>query len=236
MTLILKPNFKFPAKDMKEFLALVSIGFPAIAAWFDAEEMRFHSGVAPGEQFHTDIGTGFENLAIGGMHESGGVAIGFEKRKKIGFVKTCDAAKRSDGRAHLPAFQCAEKTDGYAGSTSDLCERKIALKAQATKTLAGRLARVGGNNGKPLLLQNVNNGGGIQSAGAAKKDRSLQETNVGFGVETVAALGTLRSDEAKSFPGTQSGRRDAEASSDFRDAQKALVWQRFRYGGQILSA
>ena len=46
--LAVQPDFKIAAEDVQEFLALVRIGFAAATAWFDAEEMRFHRGIAPG--------------------------------------------------------------------------------------------------------------------------------------------------------------------------------------------
>ena len=201
--LILQPDFEVAAKDMEELLAFMGVRFAAATAGFDAEEMRFHGGVAPSEQLHADVGAGFENLAIGGVDQGRSIAVGFEKRKKVGFVETRDAAERGDGRAHLAAFERAEKTDGDAGSAGDLREGKTALQAQAAKALAGRLACIGRSHREALFFQDVNNRGRIQSTRAAKEDRALQEANVRFGEEPVAAFGALRGDEAERLPGSQ---------------------------------
>jgi len=228
MALMLEPDFKFAAEDVKEFFAFVRIGFAAAAAGFDAKEMRLHGGVAPGEQLHADFGICFENFAFRGANERGGVAVGVEKRDDVGFVEAGNAAKCGDGRMHLAALERAEETNGNVSGAGDLREREAALNAQTTKMLAGRLARFGGNDGDTLFFQDVNDGCGIEAAGAAQKNGALQKAYIGFGVEAITALRALGSDEAERFPGTQRGGRNAEAARDFGDAQKSAMGQRFR--------
>ena len=69
MTLGVQPDLEFAAQDVEEFFALVRVGFAAATAGFDAEEMRFHGGVAPGEKLHADVGAGFQDFALRGTDE-----------------------------------------------------------------------------------------------------------------------------------------------------------------------
>src|SRR5208283_1444910 len=64
MFLLVQPDFEFTAQDVEKLLALMSVGFAAAPAGFDAEEVRLHGGVAPGEEFHADAGRGFEDFAV----------------------------------------------------------------------------------------------------------------------------------------------------------------------------
>jgi hypothetical protein len=52
-----------------------------------------------------------------------------------------------------------------------------------------------------LAFQNMNDGGGIQAFGAAQKNGALQQADVRLGVQTVAALRTVRRNKAERFPG-----------------------------------
>ena len=223
-----QPNFKFTAHDVEKFFTFMGIGFTTAAAGFDAEKMRLHGGIAPGEKLHADVGTGFEDLALRGPNEVLGVTVCFEQRDYIGFVKTGNAAERGDGRAHLSAFEGAEKTDGDAGGPSNLREREAALGAQTAEALAGKLSSIGWRGNDALFFEDVNDSGGIKSTRSAKKQSALQEAHIGFGIHAVAALGALRRDQAKSFPGAQRGRRDAQAAGHLGDAQETLRRQRFR--------
>ena len=92
MTLIVEPNLKFSAHDVQKFLAFMGIRFAASPAGLDAKEMRFHGGVAPGEELHADFGAGFENFALGRTDQDGSIAVGFEEGDDVGFVETSDAA------------------------------------------------------------------------------------------------------------------------------------------------
>lgn len=127
MTLVVQPDFEFAAQDVKKFFALVCVGFAAATAGFDAEEMRFHGGVAPGEKLHADVGTGFEDFALGSANERLGVSIGFEHGKDIGFIETRDALESRDRRAHLATFESAEKTDRDFGGARHLSQGEAAL-------------------------------------------------------------------------------------------------------------
>ena len=129
MPLMLEPNFEFAAKNVEEFFAFMGVRFTAAAARFDTEEVRLHDGVAPGEKLHAHFGIAFEDFAFGGTDESGGIAVGVEKRGEVGFVEARDAAQRGDGGTHLAAFQSAEEPDGDTSSAGDLRERKAAFKA-----------------------------------------------------------------------------------------------------------
>src|SRR6267143_2199437 len=99
---------------MQKFFALVRIGFAAATARFDAEEMRFHRRIAPGEQFHANIRGSFQDFSLVGPDEPRIFTGGFEKRKDVRVIKAGDATERGDRRAHLAAFESAEKSHGYA--------------------------------------------------------------------------------------------------------------------------
>ena len=157
----MQPYFEFAAQDVQKFFALVRVGFAAGATGLDAEEMRFHGGVAPGEKFHADLGTGFEDLALGRANKVLSVTVGFKHGEDIGFVKTRDALKCGDRGTHLAALEGAEKTYGNFCSASDLGERQAALDAQTAEALAGRLERIGGSGDDTLFFEDVYNRGGI---------------------------------------------------------------------------
>lgn len=235
MALILEPDLKFTAQDVEKFLAFMSIRFTAAPAGFDAKKVRFHGGVAPGKEFHADLGTGFEDLALGGTNEGLDVPIRLKHRKDIGLVETCDALESSDRRAHLAAFESTQEANRHTGGTSDLREREAALEAHAAEGATGSLASIGGSSDGSLLLQNVHNRGGIQAAGAAEKHRALEQANVRFGVHAVAACSAFWADQTQGFPRAQGRRRDPQAVGDLRNAQEALARERFRYRRQILS-
>src|ERR1700747_1387320 len=204
-----QPNFKFAAEDVQKFLAFVGIGFAAAAARLDTKQMRLHGGVAPGEKFHAHAFGGFEDFAFSGLDQFGIVLCRFEEGKNIGAIVARDAAQRADGSAHLAAFESAEKTNGNAGGASNLREEKITALAQTAKTEPRRSGIFGGRNNS-LFLEDVNDRGGIQSAGSAKEDGAFQQAYVRFAVKTVTAARALRRDEAERFPGAQRGGRNTD--------------------------
>src|SRR5581483_7325188 len=115
MFVVVQPDFKFAAQDVEKFFAFVGIGLAAAAARLDAEEMRLHRGVAPGEEFHAHAFGGFENLTLRGMDDAGVFLGGLEERKDVGAVVAGDAAKRGDGGTHLAALERTEESYGEAG-------------------------------------------------------------------------------------------------------------------------
>src|SRR4029077_3740102 len=151
-------------------------------------------------------------------HQPRIISGSFEKRENVGAIEARDAAQRGDRGAHLPALESAEKTDGDAGRAGYLRQREPAAgpqPAEASPRKEPAFRRRGDNS---LALQHVNNSGGIESTGPAQKNRALHEANIRFGKEAVAALGALRRDQTKSFPGTQRGGRNAHAAGHFADA------------------
>jgi hypothetical protein len=236
MALIVEPDLKFTAEDVEKLLALMGIRFPAAAAGLDAEKMRFHGSIAPGEELHADIGAGFKDFALGRANERLSISVGFKHGQDIRFVEAGDALKGGNRGAHLTAFEGAEKADGNFGSASDGCQRKAALHAQTAEALAGRPASIGWGRDDSLFLEDMYNRGRIEAASAAKEESTLEETDVRFGVHAVVAGGALGSDEPERFPGAQSRGRNAETAGNLRDAEEALGRQRFRCCGQILSA
>src|SRR6266478_3403691 len=215
-----QPDFKRATQDVEKFLAFVRVGFAAAPAGLDAEKMRLHGGVAPSQEFHAHASVGFQNFSLLGTHQAGVFSGGFEERKNIGAIETRDAPKSSDRRAHLAAFERAEKTDGDSSSASHLREGKSAARAQAAKALAGKRGGFSRESDGALPLQHVHNGGGVEAAGAAQKQRALQQPHIGFGIQAIAALGALRSNQAELFPGAQGGGRNLHATRDFADAQQ----------------
>ena len=129
--------------------------------------MGLHGGIAPGEKLHAHLGTGFEDLALGGANKVLSVAVGFKHREDIGFIKTRDALKCGDRRTHLAALQGTEKTDGNFCGASDLSERQPTFDTQAAEALAGRLQSSGGSGDDTLFFEDVHNRGGIEAASAA---------------------------------------------------------------------
>ena len=72
---IVQPDFKLTAQDMQKFFAFVSVGLATASTGLDAEKMRFHGGVAPGEELHADVRTRFEDLALGWTDERLRIAV-----------------------------------------------------------------------------------------------------------------------------------------------------------------
>src|SRR5256885_6014683 len=225
---VANPDFKSAANDVKEFFAFVRVGLAAAAAGLDAKEMRLHGFIAPGKKFHANALCGFEDAAFGRRNEAGIFPGVVEKREKVRAVIARDARKRCDGGAHLAPFERAEKTDRDTGGTRDLHEREAAFLAEAAKSLAGRKNALRGNGDDALAFQNVHDGGGIQSAGAAKENGALQYAYVFHCVKAIFAARALRNDEAERLPCAQSGGRNADAASDFADPQKRLRVDSFR--------
>src|SRR4029077_16029925 len=87
-----------------------------------------------------------------------------------------------------------------------------------------------------LAFQYVDDGRGIQSACATQEYCALQQSHIGLGVHTVAALRALRRDEAQLFPGAKSGRGNPDAARHLADAQQAVSRSNCRWLGEILSA
>ena len=201
-----QPDFEFAAQDVQELFAFVSVRIAAAAVWFHAEEMRLHGGVAPSQEFHANARGGLQNFSLLGAHQARILSRSFEKGKDIRAIKAGDAAEGGYRRAHLAAFQGAEETDGDASGLGDLQEREAAASAKAAEALARkRGGRFGWSWDDSLAFQNVNDGGGVQAASAAKKKSALQEANIEFGVDAIAAGGALGNDKAESLPGAKRG-------------------------------
>src|SRR5271167_4362428 len=111
MFFAVQPNFKFTAKNMQELLAFVRIRFAAAAAGLNTKKMWFHGRLPPSQELHADPGSGFENFSLVWPHEPRIFRRSFKKRKDIRSIETRNAAQRGNGRAHLPPFERAQKTD-----------------------------------------------------------------------------------------------------------------------------
>src|SRR5882762_5583569 len=231
MLLRVEPDLKISAKDVQEFLAFVRVGCAAAAAGFDAKKMRLHRRVPPGKQLHAHAGRGLQDFSLIWAHEARIITGGFEEGKNIGAVEAGDAAQRGNRGAHLAALQGAEETDRDASGASHLSEREAAAGPQAAETLPGKKRTFRWSRDDPLALEHVDDGGGIEAAGPAQENRTLQQAHIGFVKKAVAAPRALRRDKAQGFPGAQSGGRNAHAARHFADAQRARRLARRRYVG-----
>src|SRR5438132_12966916 len=201
MLLGVEPDLKISAQDVQEFLSFVRVGFAAAATGFDAEKMRFHRRVSPGKKFHAHVRRGLQDFSLIRAHQARIIAGGFEEGKNVCAVEARDAPQRGDRRTHLAARERAEKSDRHAGGASDLGQRKTAARTQASETLPGMKRILRRSSDNSLALQYVDDGSRIEAAGAAQKNRALQQAHIGFGEETVTAPCALRRDEAQGFPG-----------------------------------
>src|SRR5271157_2831432 len=62
--LIVQPDLEFTAQNVEKLLPLMSVRFAAAPSRFDAEQVRLHRGVAPGQEFHADTRRSFEDFAV----------------------------------------------------------------------------------------------------------------------------------------------------------------------------
>src|SRR5437588_387160 len=138
MLLGVEPDLKISAQDVQEFLSFVRVGFAAAATGLDAEKMRFHRRVSPSKKFHAHVRRGLQDFSLIRAHQARIIAGSFEEGKNVRAVKARDAAQRGDRRAHLPALESAEKTNGDAGGASHLSQRKAAPRSQAPAVLLRR--------------------------------------------------------------------------------------------------
>src|SRR6266446_5289263 len=189
-----QPDFKITTKDVQEFFALVRIGFAAAAAGFDAEEMRFHRCIAPGQQFHADIRRSLQDFSLRWANEPGMFPGSFEKREDVGAIEAGNAAERGNRGAHLAPLEAAEKSYRYAGGSRDLREGESPARSQAPEALTGMRLRFPNSGDDALAFQYMNDGGRIEAASAAEKNRTLEQAYIGFGVEAIAALRPQRRD------------------------------------------
>src|SRR5260370_37304861 len=88
---LIQADFEFTAQHVEEFLALMGIRFAAATAGLDAEKMRFHGGVAPGEQLHANAGRSFQDFALPRADMALSVAVRFKQREEIDFLQTGNA-------------------------------------------------------------------------------------------------------------------------------------------------
>src|SRR3989441_11354388 len=149
--------------------------------------MRFHRGIAPGEQFSADVRCGLQNFALRWPNERGMLPGGLEKREDVGAIEAGDAAKRGDRGAHLAALEAAEKPHGHAGGSRYLREGESPPRSQAPETLTGMRLRFPNSGNNALAFQHMNDGGRIDAASAAEQKRAPEEAHGGFGIEGVAA-------------------------------------------------
>lgn len=221
MFLAVQPNLKFTTKDVQELFAFVRVGFTTAAARFDTKKMRFHRGLAPGQKLHAHSGSRFQDFSLAWPHEARVFCRRFKEREDVRAIETGDAAERGNRRAHLPAFERAEKAYGNFGGPRHLRKGQPTPRAQPPKTLAGKRNALRRRRNDTLAFQYVHDRRWIQSACAPQKNGALQQTNVGLSVKPVAAFRTLRRNKAHRFPGSQGRRGNAHTPRHFTDAQQA---------------
>src|SRR6185437_7297922 len=78
-------DFEFAAQHVEKLFAFVGIRVAAAGAGGDAEQVRFHDGVAPGQQFHAHARAGFQNLTPFRAHEMSVGLAGVEEVQNVGF-------------------------------------------------------------------------------------------------------------------------------------------------------
>src|SRR6266404_6925554 len=120
MLVIAEPDFKSAAEDVQELLAFVYVGFAAPAAPFDAKEVGLHDRVAPGEQLHAHAIFGLQNFSMRRPDQPAVLTGSLEQRQNICAIETRDAPQGGNGRAHLAAFESAEKAAGGSRRASHL--------------------------------------------------------------------------------------------------------------------
>src|SRR5260370_13123381 len=69
--LAVQSDLQLAAQHEEELLAFVGVGLATAGPGRDAEQVRLHYFVAPGEQLHAHSGTGFAPLSSGRSHQSG---------------------------------------------------------------------------------------------------------------------------------------------------------------------
>ena len=158
MLVVAEPDFKSAAEDVEEFLAIVYVGFPAPAAPFDAKEVGLHDRVAASEQLHAHAIFCLQYFSMRRSHQAAILAGSVEQRQNICAIETRDASQGGNGRAHLAAFESAEKADGDSCRASHLRERKSAPRAQAAKALPRERCGLRGRRDGTLPLEHVNDG------------------------------------------------------------------------------
>jgi len=202
------------------FFQRCGVGFSTAAASLDAKQVRLHGGAPPGQQFHANPGTGFENLALLAADDAGVFFGCFKKRENVGAVEARHPAQCGDRGTHLSALQRAEKSDGHSGGARHLRQRQSTASAQSAEALPGVRSSFVGRGYHSLPLQFVHDGRGIQTARAAQKDGALQQANVRLGIHAVATGGALRRDQPQNFPGAKRRRRDPYTAGNFANTQR----------------
>src|SRR5712692_4627371 len=160
--LVVESDLQFAAQHEEELLAFVCVGLATASLGRDAEQVRLHYFVTPGEQLHAHAGTGFEHLALGRTHQSGIRFRRIEKIKDVGAVVACQSAQGADGGAHLRAFERTEEANRNSRPGGDFGETDAALSAQPAQSRANRSGAVaGGWLDDALALERLHDSGGV---------------------------------------------------------------------------
>ena len=111
MFLAVQPDFKFAAKNVQKFFSFVRIRFAAASAGSDAEKMRLHGGLTPGQQFHAHAGCDLQYFPLGRPDQPRIFCRGFKERKDVRAVKARNAPEGGNGATHLATLEGAEEAD-----------------------------------------------------------------------------------------------------------------------------
>src|SRR5262252_8531286 len=158
---LIQPDFEMAAQNVKKFLAFVRVRLAAVAARLDAEKMRFHGSVAPGEQFHANAFGGFEDFAFSRFHHARVLFCRLEEGKNIGPVIARDTAQSGDRCPHLSAFKRAQKADRNVGGFCNLGQRESAPLAKAAEARTGRDRIFRRDRNDTLPFKDMNDSRGI---------------------------------------------------------------------------
>src|SRR3954447_8135843 len=229
-------DFQIATEHVDELFSIMCVGVAAASVWSDAEQVRLHDCVAPGQQFHAYATTCFENLAFFGTNTAAAYVFGVEEIQDIGFVKAGELAQSAHRAGHLRAFHGTEKSDGYPNSVRDLREGKLAARAQLAEMGSDSAgASIAGGPNLPFALEQLHDGSRVESADLAQEASALEKFYVFIGVEPVLALGAAGPSQAEALPRADDGRRDANFAGDVSDFQVRFIHLNVYVDPQIAS-
>src|SRR5712692_3707411 len=134
--LFFQRNVQFALQDVEKLFSLVSVRFAAAGLRSDAEQVRLHDGIAPGQEFHANTGPRFQHFALLRRHHS---AVGFRRIKKIedvGFVEARQLTQCGHRGAHVRTLESAEESQRNAHRLGHMGQRKPVFGTQLAQANA----------------------------------------------------------------------------------------------------
>src|SRR6266568_6544703 len=126
-------NLQLALEHKKKLFTDVSVGFATARVWSNAEKMRLHDRISPGQQLHADSRASFQDFACIRPHQ---MFVGFRgvvKIENVGFVIARQFAQSADRRTHLRPLESTEESNRDAGGLRNSSERCALLQAQLTQ-------------------------------------------------------------------------------------------------------